>query len=152
MVHAAESAQMSGDVSPSDADRRQYLDHLQGAISRMSASSTSAKTWLLPVATASYGYAITKPSWPVALLGIFAVLLFAYVDAYYLQLERDFRSLYRRATTDTLRDNEVRPSLYDMAPPSRWPQKIVWRSPSIWLFYSALLIVGIIVTVVARYR
>ena len=115
----------------------------------MSTASASAKTWLVPVATATYGYALTKPAWKVTLLGLAAVALFAYIDAYYLQLERGFRDLYRRAT-GTLRQGESRPAGYDMKPPSsRWPTD-AWGSPSIWPFYGALIVVGLLVVLVAR--
>jgi len=76
-------------------DRRKHLDFIQSAINRMSASSSNAKAWLLPVVTASYGYALTQGADSIAVLGTGATLLFAYLDTQYLHQEKQFRELYR---------------------------------------------------------
>ncbi len=89
-------------------DRRKHLEFIQAAVSRMASASSTAKSWLLPVATAAYGYALTKHRPTVALLGVAAVLLFASLDAQYLRQERAFRALYKAAVDDDV-------DLYDMA-------------------------------------
>lgn len=76
-------------------DARKHLDFIQAVITRMSAASSSAKAWLLPVVTAAYGYALVQRADSVALLGLAATLLFAYLDANYLRQEKRFRSLYK---------------------------------------------------------
>jgi len=75
-------------------DRRKHLDFIQSTITRMSSASTTTKSWMMPVVTATYGYALTRNADSVALLGIGAVLLFAYLDANYLRAEKRFRCLY----------------------------------------------------------
>lgn len=79
---------------PSDTIRLKHLDYIQSIVARMSHSSTQAKSWLLPVVTATFGYALTRRSGTVALLGIAAILLFWYMDASYLRQERAYRRLY----------------------------------------------------------
>src|SRR6266536_4121001 len=79
---------------PSPEDRRQHLMFIQSVVARMSQASASAKTWLLPIVTAAYGYALAKYSWSVAALGVGAVLVFCLLDANYMKQERAFRSLY----------------------------------------------------------
>jgi len=71
-----------------------HLDFIQSIVARMSRSSTQAKSWLLPVATATLGYALTQKSATVALLGIASIFLFCYVDASYLRQEQGYRRLY----------------------------------------------------------
>lgn len=73
-------------------DRRLHLEQLQSAISRMASGSTRAKTWLLPVATATYRFARANNDTRVGGLGIAAVCLFAFFDARYLREERAFRA------------------------------------------------------------
>lgn len=77
-----------------DEDGRKHLEFLQGVIARMSAASGLAKGWCLTVTTATLGYALTKRSCSVALLGVAAVILFGSLDARYLREERKFRALY----------------------------------------------------------
>lgn len=78
----------------SETVRLKHLDYVQSVVSRMAHSSTQAKSWLLPVVTATFGYALTQQSETVAMLGIAAILLFGYMDASYLRQERAYRRLY----------------------------------------------------------
>ncbi|WP_087130365.1 hypothetical protein [Microbacterium esteraromaticum] len=78
----------------SEAARLKHLDYVQSIVARMAHSSTQAKSWLLPVVVATFGYALTQRSGSVALLGVAAILLFGYMDASYLRQERAYRRLY----------------------------------------------------------
>lgn len=78
----------------SETSRLKHLDYVQSIVARMAHSSTQAKSWLLPVAVATFGYALSQRSGTVALLGIAAILLFGYMDASYLRQERAYRQLY----------------------------------------------------------
>jgi histidine triad (HIT) family protein len=82
---------------PLDDDERKHIDLIQAAVARMASASSTAKGWLLPVVTATYGYALTQDDPQVAGLGLAAVLLFGTLDAHYLRQERAFRALYRAA-------------------------------------------------------
>src|SRR4051794_32227246 len=93
-------------------DRRQHLAFIQSIVTRMSAASASAKSWLLPVVTLTYGYALTRAADSVALLGVAAVAIFALLDANYLNQERAFRALYDRvARGDAVPAFSLNPSL-----------------------------------------
>jgi len=116
----------------------------------MASASTNAKSWLLPVATAAYGYGLTKTNIPVALLGLGAVILFAFLDAHYLRLERAFRVLYRMATSGKVPVFEMNPAPYFNRPNSdeedqrsencKWGS-VVW-SWSLAGFYMPMVLVG----------
>lgn len=131
---------------PSPEDRRQHLTFVQSVITRMSQASSSAKTWLLPIVTAAYGYALTKYSWPVAALGIGAVLVFGLLDANYLKQERAFRGLYDRvAGGGRIPRFSMNPTL--AAPGGKrsnyWPE---WKDIKSWAVapvYGPLLLVGL---------
>lgn len=146
-------------------DRRKHLDYIQAVVTRQSAASSSAKGWLLPIATATFGFALTQRSWPLAALGMVAVLLFAYLDANYLRSEKQFRRLYNTVarssrkvplfTLDPVDADEPLPA--DAPPLSKWkkamraylPERAIWASWSIAPFYTALLLVGAGVLIVA---
>ncbi|MFY1688029.1 hypothetical protein [Plantactinospora sp. WMMB782] len=85
---------------PTPDDRRKHLDYIQAVVTRMSAASSSAKSWLLPVVTATYGYALTKNVESLALLGMAAVFLFSILDANYLRQEKAYRRLYGIVASD----------------------------------------------------
>lgn len=146
-------------------DRRKHLDFIQATIMRMSAAATTTKSWMLPVVTATYGFALTQRSTSVAVLGIAAVLLFAYLDANYLRQEKRFRRLYKAVAEGkneiavfSLNPDDVilersRKSAEDWAKwMPRWinrflPGPEVWLSWSVGPFYLLLLVVGIFILV-----
>ena len=86
--------------NPDGEDKRKHLDFIQAIVTRMSAASTSAKSWLLPVVTATYGYGMTQNAWSVIMLGLGAVVLFMFLDAHYLGQEKAYRALYDAVARD----------------------------------------------------
>lgn len=134
-------------------------------VTRQSAASSSAKAWLLPIVTATFGFALTQESWPLAALGLVAIVLFSYLDANYLRSEKQFRRLYNTVarssrkvplyTLDPVDADEPLPT--DAPAKSRWkrfvekylPERAVWTSWSIAPFYIALMLLGIGVLVVS---
>lgn len=136
-------------------DRRQHLAFIQNVISRMAQSSSNAKSWLLPVVMTAYGYAFTQPSAPVAILGIIATVVFGILDIGYLRTERKYRELYERVVNG---DQEVRTySLNYKRSSDTWKSgifehcrmTITW---TVWPFYGAFLLTGIIALVLALYN
>lgn len=133
-----------GEESPDD--RRQHLSFIQAVITRMSQASASAKTWLLPIVTATFGYAVIASSWAVALLGTFAVLLFALLDANYLKQERAFRKLYDQvAQGSPIPAFAMNPALASSQGTNvnYWPDWADVRSWAILPFYGPFLLVGL---------
>lgn len=146
-------------------DRRKHLDYIQAVVTRQSAASAAAKGWLLPIVTATFGFALTQRSWPLAALGMVAVVLFAYLDANYLRSEKQFRRLYntvarssRRVPLFTLDPVDADEPLPDGAPRmSTWkkvihsylPEWSIWASWSVAPFYAALLVLGVGVLIVS---
>jgi histidine triad (HIT) family protein len=149
MAQARLVSQGSGDGL--SVDRRQHLDYLQSAISRMASASAAAKTWLLPVATATYGYGLVNRSGGTTLLGVGAVALFAFLDARYLREERAFRALFRRAAHDKGRLFDMNSSVYygrkNGGPNDRRVENCEWRhvfwSWSVAGFYGSIAAVGL---------
>lgn len=139
----------SSDATPlpaSPEERRQHLDFIQSAISRMSSGSAVSKGWALTIAIAAYGYAGTKPSALVALLGMFAVLLFASVDSRYLREEKKYRLLFDAAREGRVAVYEMNATRYcgtlsqAECKPVSWGS-VVW-SWSVRDYYGVTLLVG----------
>lgn len=145
------------DVSPED--RRKHLDFIQSVVNRMSAASAATKGWLLPVVTASYGYAVIKGSPQVAMLGVVALLLFGLLDANYLNQERCYRRLYDAvAQGGHIPPFAMNPALADRCAErgrdpsvtkSWYPPVSVWLSWSIAPFYGGLFLVGLVILFMA---
>lgn len=134
-----------------DEDRRKHIDLIQATVTRMASASSTSKSWLLPVATATLGYALTKGHAPVAALGVGAVVLFCVLDAHYLRQERAFRALFRAAVDRQVALYEMNSNVYFTEPATSAPdlrvdqcnwKKVFW-SWSIAGFYLPIIIVGI---------
>lgn len=143
-------------------DRRKHLDFIQSTITRMSTASSTSKSWLLPVVTTCYGYGIVEESSGVALIGVWASILFMYLDANYLRQERQFRRIY----TEVAKGSEL-PNFSlnyaDVSPRetqneegrfkrllANWlPKADIWLSWSILPFYGSLSAFGIIIAAYA---
>ncbi|GAA2338592.1 hypothetical protein GCM10010431_72490 [Streptomyces kunmingensis] len=134
----------AGAVAPED--RRQHLSFIQAVITRMSQASSSSKSWLLPIVTLTYGYAITKKSLLVALLGCLAILVFGVLDANYLKQERAFRKLYDDvAAGRPIPAFSLNPTLASPAGTRQnyWPDRRDLRSWAIAPFYGPLILAGL---------
>ncbi len=157
----------SNDAPIEPEDRRKHLDFIQATITRMSSASTTTKSWMMPIVTATYGYALTQKARSVALLGIAAVGLFAYLDANYLRQEKRFRRLYKvvaegsnEIAAFSLNPDDVTPqqngeSTVEWAKwVPRWinrfvPGPTVWASWSVGPFYLVLIAAGVVMAVIA---
>lgn len=75
-------------------DERLYLSMLQCNIERMAGNSSNCKSWMVTIVSALMALQCTINAlngW--ILLGILPILLFWYLDVYYLHLERGMRNL-----------------------------------------------------------
>ena len=75
-------------------DVRQYLQMLQDIINRMAANSSNCKAWAITLFTAMAALLIGVEvirQWMWIIL--FPIVLFYFLDAYYLGLEKDYRNL-----------------------------------------------------------
>lgn len=153
------------DTSAAEEDRRKHLDFIQAVVTRMSAASSTAKSWVLPLVTATYGYALTQKADSIAVLGIVAVMIFAFLDANYLRQEKGYRKLYDAVAGLDFTEERTRVAPPFSMDPSdaddpivenstfwqksvqiwrRWmPRWTVWCSWSVAPFYGSLFIVGV---------
>src|ERR1700749_3735834 len=68
-----------------------HLNQVQAIIARLAGNSLQCKTWCLAIVGALFGLAGASKNPTVALIAIVPVLIFACIDAAYLENERAFR-------------------------------------------------------------
>lgn len=71
-----------------------YLTILQSVISRMATNSSSCKTWCVTLVSAIVVIIVDKGKPDYVWISIVPIALFLLLDAYYLSLERQFRTVY----------------------------------------------------------
>ena len=75
-------------------DQRRHIDIIEATITRMSENSKQMKEWCIALVSGLIGVSFTiKISW-LCIIAALAVVVFCYLDAFYLKLERCFRRLY----------------------------------------------------------
>lgn len=71
-----------------------HIDIYQALINRMAANSAACKQWAITLVSAILVFALEKGSAEAAAVALIPVLMFCFLDAYYLALERQFRNTY----------------------------------------------------------
>lgn len=130
-----------------------YLEMIQGAIDRMSTSSAIFKGFAATISAGLLAYfSLEEVGW-ILLLSILPIICFAFLDIYYLRLERRYRFLYEQVRAEKWEAD------FRLMPPD--PKTIlaidkkanirIWsciRSPSIWLFYGLTILTSVIIIIV----
>ena len=124
--------------------KAEYLQMIQEPIGRMSTASAIFKGFAATIVSgiAALSYRDINPT--VLALSFVPVLLFAMLDIYYLMLEKKYRYLFMQVQKDEHPvDFSMELTKDNKAARSRIRDCI--KSPSIWLFYPAMI--GILITV-----
>ena len=136
-------------------DVRQYLQMLQDIINRMASNSSNCKAWAITIFTAMAALMIGVEEMRQWLWFILVpILLFYYLDAYYLGLENDFRNLESAFIKKLRSDNDCTASVYDFNFTnadgySKWRSfKKGLMSNSTWPLYSALSVISFFLCIV----
>lgn len=72
-----------------------YLTTLQGVINRMAGNSASCKNWCVSIVTAILVFSTSTKQAQSVWVALLPCILFAWLDAYYLSIERQVVQLYR---------------------------------------------------------
>ena len=90
-------------------DEVRHLEMIQAVIDRLANNSFLVKGWALTLASATYAFSVQTSEGSIAVVGMFGVVAFWTLDAYYLRSERLFRALY-----DSVRFNRSHTHPYSM--------------------------------------
>ena len=124
----------------------EYLQMIQEPIFRMSTISAIFKgfaaTIVAGIATLTYADVNT---W-ILLLSFIPVISFAVLDIYYLRLEKKYRYLYEQVRKET-HDVDFSMDIHCDSTAAKARIRDCIKSPSIWLFYPAMIIILIVVLI-----
>lgn len=127
-------------------ERAKHLEFLQSTITRLGTNSFLIKGWTMTLSAALVALAARDSDWVPCATALFLTLGFWILDAYYLGRERQFRSLYEKASAPA-----TPVPLYTMdaethGDPIRWPA--VAASPTLLLFHGVITLLDAAVTAV----
>lgn len=123
-----------------------HLRTLQSIIQRIAGNGASAKSWCATLVSAIVGLALHNGERQYVLISIIPVVLFLYLDCYYLAIEKCFRHSYNEFVNKLHRGELQQHDLFAFHGKFAWTHFLAAvRSPSVWIFYSGvILLIGII--------
>ncbi len=129
-------------------DCRHYIGLLQTNINRMAANSANCKTWLIGIITALTAMQFVSEKKPfIFLAAIIPLLIFYFLDSFYLGLEKRFILLEKKFIGLLKSNMDFDKDIYVLSPRNMGSDlKYTWKgmkSYSTWPFYFALLIIVI---------
>jgi len=129
-----------------DSEKAQHREFVQSVITRMNTNSFHLKGLMITLVSAFLGVFASSSdiSLNFLLIPIPLVVLFWFLDAYYLQLERQFRGIYNDICDITPDDKKETKQVFLMNPKlyktGNYRYFKVLLSPSILSFYLSIII------------
>jgi hypothetical protein len=119
-----------------------HLEFIQAVITRMNTNSFQLKGWMITIVAALLAIFASTRNALFVLVAVFPVLIFWFLDTYYLMQERKFRGLYNDVAGVTeepkeIQDFAMRPDLYTGG---TYAYKSALTSPTIVWLYMPLLV------------
>lgn len=135
-------------------DVRQHLSFIQGVITRMNSNSFSMKSWMVAIVSALCAvYASNVDSgsaYIYFIIAIIADILFCFLDAYYLKMEKEYRNLYKRV----LKHQDDTDFNMQIDKDDKEIKVCLWKaikSPSVWILYTVVaILLGIAIYLVLK--
>lgn len=131
-------------------DVRQHLSFIQGVITRMNSNSFSMKGWMVAIVSALAAVYASDAANPCGyiyfVIAIPVVLIFCGLDAYYLKMEKQYRDLYNKVLE--------RPTTTDFDMDVSGYKRTLWqafKSPSVWILYSSVLVLLVVAIVILKF-
>ncbi len=81
-------------LDPESSSVQSYLNILQSIVSRMAGNSANCKTWCITIVSGILVVITDKAKADYAWIALIPVILFFFLDAFYLGQERAFRAIY----------------------------------------------------------
>lgn len=126
-----------------------HLDYIHNSINRMSSNSFLIKGWAITIISALFIFAEEQMNERILAIAILAMVIFWYLNGYFLQQERKFRALYDKVRI--LSENEIDFSMStDEFKKNEYSLISGIFGPTIWPLYLTIIIMIIVVQYIAE--
>ena len=83
-----------------------HLEMVQAVINRMASNSFMLKGWAVTIVAATFALAARDANQVFFIIAYVPIVMFWFLDSYYLRLERQYRALYNKIRTDKSGDTD----------------------------------------------
>lgn len=144
---------MSKDLKESTAIQT-HINILQNIINRMASNSANSKTWAITIISAIIVLLIGKSKTNVFYIAYIPLIMFYFLDCFYLGLERHFRNIYNEFINNMESDNFNYKIVYKVQGPKKIIKKIKNTICGTWSFsttpvYTILGLLILIITIIS---
>jgi len=128
--------------------KMKHLEMIQNVITRMASNSFILKGWAVTLVSGTFFLSAREANTLLFLIAYIPILLFWFLDSYYLQLERKYRVLYNEVAKKA--ENAID---FDLTPPARTKNqdtnflKSFWSRTEFWFYFPIALLVAILMIV-----
>lgn len=128
-------------LTPDSAAVMKYLDMYQAIISRMAGNSSDCKKWAVALVSAIFLLVADKGKVGFVVVAWIPVILFWFLDAYYLALEKQFRAGSNKVVSDLHEGRLYSRGLFKFSATGKLPKTMLesFVSWAVWPFYLGLL-------------
>ncbi|OEF98946.1 hypothetical protein BHF71_10570 [Vulcanibacillus modesticaldus] len=127
-----------------DTSKISYLEMIQGVITRMSTNSFILKGWAITLIAGILAFASTNTNKMYFLVAYIPILIFWFLDSYYLQLERKYRKLYDKARMNQENDFNMEISISNIGNDTKLRYFSCFFAPiEIWFYLPSIILVAI---------
>ena len=136
----------NGFLAHDDGAVLKHMEMYQGIITRMANNSATIKQWGLPVITGILAFIVKDDKSNLVWLSVFALLVFYFLDSYYLMLENRFRNGFTESAELISEGRFPKSRLFALKPmgdEGRFYLKAL-TSPATWPVYLGML--GVVIT------
>lgn len=127
-------------------NKHKHLEFIQASISRMSGNLFLLKGWSVTLIAALFALAAKDTNKAYIVVAYFPLLIFWFLDGYFLAMERRFRSLYEDVRK--LREEDIDFSMnterYKAEPRNKWFRSLF--APTLFPYYFTLALLMVILS------
>ena len=143
-------------ISKESPSLQAHLQILQTVVNRMASNCASCKNWCVTLVSALLVLMADKSSSinesVFSYISFLPIVLFSFLDSYYLGLEKGFRDKYNEILKNVDEETLYLVDLFSISPSGDSVVNFFEgiRSPSVWPFYSLLGFVAYLITFVLK--
>jgi hypothetical protein len=129
-----------------------HINILQNIINRMASNSANSKTWSITIISAIVILLIDKSKTNIFYIAYIPLLMFFFLDCFYLGLEKYFRKIYTEFINSMETDKFNFKDVYKLQGPDSLTEKIKCTFGGIWSFSTLpfYVILGFLIFIISK--
>jgi hypothetical protein len=122
-------------------DKRKHLEFAQGVINRLSSNTFLFKGWSITIIGVIFTAMFTTSNYNLLWLILGIALMFWFIDAYYLMLERGYRKLYDKIAETEVDKIDYKMGIKEFSKFSAWFS--AFHSHVLLMFYGVVILIAV---------